>query len=267
MRKFWWMGVCAVLSACTSGGHHAQDGGTDESTAPESSSDAASAGDGDGHMPKPGDEHAVCERYIDCARVATPTGVTPLIATYGSEGSCWTLPGVTPADCAAECEAGRKVLQMSSPSAACGECAKDADCGGNLCVDFACVPAGTCTCPDGDPSCQIDNGQIDFGDTGCGDGLCPGEACGEGASACAEGTVCAAYKGGPKVCSIPCMDDEICSRIGLVCSPERDSQGRGLCVEFRCKEHADCASGACLPDGTCGCRGDTDCVNGGVCSH
>src|SRR5688500_4595490 len=51
--------------------------------------------DGDGQdAPAP---REACAKYIECARGATPTSVTPLIATYGAEGSCWDLPGVSEA--------------------------------------------------------------------------------------------------------------------------------------------------------------------------
>jgi hypothetical protein len=63
------------------------------------------------------------------------------------------------------------------------------------------------------------------------------------------------------------MDDEICANLGQVCSPERDSQGRGLCITLKCEKHSDCTSGACLADGSCGSREDLAGNNGAQCTR
>lgn len=71
----------------------------------------------------------VCEDYIDCAMEAMPETIATLIATYGPEGSCWSLPGVTEEDCWTECTAQLANLRAAYPDAeACWECPSDAEC-------------------------------------------------------------------------------------------------------------------------------------------
>ena len=251
----WLVGsLCACLFACGGGGNGSADGGVRHG----GDGDAGIDGGAPHEDPQTDDPHAACDHYIDCAREATPTSVTPLIATYGAEGSCWTLPSVKPEDCAAECAAARKVLLAANPSEACGDCTKDSECGEGICVDFACTTIGQCTCRPEYPDC--DYGELSPVD--CGDGLCAGEACSESSECSSEQKlVCASYKGAPKSCMEVCTDSDACSAFDEECSEERDAMGRGLCVPKKCKSHVECGGNrACNPDGTCGCRDEGGCL-------
>lgn len=71
----------------------------------------------------------VCEDYIECAMEATPETIATVIATYGPEGSCWSLPGVTEEDCWTECAA--QMLDQSHAHRsviACWSCEDDTEC-------------------------------------------------------------------------------------------------------------------------------------------
>jgi hypothetical protein len=243
--------LCLALSACTSGdGHGSVDAGGGSSE-PERD---ATVRETDPVMDEAASAHARCERYITCAREAIPTGITPLIATYGSEGSCWELPGVKAEDCASECDAGREALFQSYEIAACGDCVKHSDCESGVCLENKCALPGVCMCPEGDPDCDPGHSPPS------------GRPCGSGEE-CSSGLVCASYQGSEKTCMKACKEDGECFT-GLGCSPERDSEGRGLCITPRCTEHADCGQGnACRRDGTCGCRDDRGCRNYAVCQH
>ncbi|HWB77209.1 MAG TPA: hypothetical protein VG755_19720 [Nannocystaceae bacterium] len=58
-----------------------------------------------------------------------PEVIASIIATYGAEGSCWMLPGVTEADCWTECDAQMSNLRDANPEIeSCWECTSDAEC-------------------------------------------------------------------------------------------------------------------------------------------
>ncbi|HWB79185.1 MAG TPA: hypothetical protein VG755_29695 [Nannocystaceae bacterium] len=71
----------------------------------------------------------VCEQFIECAMEVMPETIATIIATYGPEGSCWSLPGVTEEDCWTECSAQLLNTAEGYPeAAACWACEQDADC-------------------------------------------------------------------------------------------------------------------------------------------
>ena len=82
----------------------------------------------------------VCARYIECARKATPQGVTAVISAYGEMGGCWELAGVREEDCWLECEAQMSLLNDAFPEVAeCYPCQSNADCTSEthpVCVEF-----------------------------------------------------------------------------------------------------------------------------------
>jgi Cys-rich repeat protein len=195
-----------------------------------------------------------------------PTGVTPIIAVYGSEGSCWDLPGVSEADCQAECRANRRAAFDAFPNQdICADCTRDADCGagqyckGNTCAASECDADGDCAeglfcrthrcvapgvCAP--PTCTMVGDEQICGMVGL-HGSCLDS------TRCGEGMVCGAYEGA-KRCTTVCRQS---CREGL-CSDARDAEGRGLCLE--CKTDAHCSTGGpCRSDGRCGCFEDTDC--------
>jgi hypothetical protein len=272
MRTAWLLLSLSLCAGCVSGdGDSSEDDDSGRDDEGEESVDDDPAGDGDAVS---GGEHPECERYIDCAREATPGAVTPLIAVYGEEGQCWSLPGASEADCENECKAGREALRKTSPTAACGDCARDEDCDGenSVCENFACIALGMCACPPGEPCDTGDTSDIfqSFPQSNCGRGLCPGYSC-AATSECEPGLGCASYKGAPKVCTILCERTSDCYLVqNFVCSPERDSEGRGLCVaktDVKCKADADCSTNVCRPDGSCGCTDDDACLGGAVCTR
>jgi hypothetical protein len=88
-----------------------------------------------------------CADFIACDMDVTPQVLTTIIATYGEEGTCWKLPGVTEANCWAECEALLAELQKTYPnSEACWECTSDDDCTDATphCVVGTCTAAEPC---------------------------------------------------------------------------------------------------------------------------
>lgn len=71
----------------------------------------------------------ICEQYIDCVEAATPEIFTGIKATYGSAGTCWTLPGISESDCHTECRAMlRAVTEVFPDVEECFECIDDSDC-------------------------------------------------------------------------------------------------------------------------------------------
>lgn len=102
--------------------------GTDASTesppadASSSSSDAPSgSGDGPGEV-----DLGPCEDLAACA-AAADTPVTPLIALYGEDGTCWAEFGQEA--CWLDCRAQKKAFsEISGSDPACRECQTDDDC-------------------------------------------------------------------------------------------------------------------------------------------
>jgi len=93
-----------------------------------------------------------CAHFIACVMDATPATQTATIATYGEEGICWDLPGVTEVDCWAECEALLAEMKKAYPDAeACWDCASDDECSdpAPYCFEGTCIagePCEQCEC-------------------------------------------------------------------------------------------------------------------------
>ena len=55
--------------------------------------------------------------------------LTAAISTYGAQGTCWDLPGVTHEDCGTECRANMQLLEQALPEVeACWACRDFQDC-------------------------------------------------------------------------------------------------------------------------------------------
>jgi len=94
-----------------------------------SSSSTSSTGNAETSSSGGGPDLGVCDVYINCMMELHPETIATTIATYGSEGSCWSLPGVTEEDCWTECEAQRMEMVESHPDVtSCWACDNDADC-------------------------------------------------------------------------------------------------------------------------------------------
>ncbi len=71
----------------------------------------------------------ICRQLIECARAIGAGGVTTLIATYGEDGTCWTMSGVKRSDCWAECRATMEPYRIANPDEpACRECTEASEC-------------------------------------------------------------------------------------------------------------------------------------------
>jgi hypothetical protein len=149
--------VCAVAAmSCNegSGPDQSPTTGTVSSTTGSTGAEA-STGDASGTSPDGTDtagtdtagttpDLGICASYIECVMDVAPEIITNVIATYGEEGACWSLPGVAEEDCWTECTALMETLREAFPdSAACWECQSDEDCGdAESCfpVDHSCQP-------------------------------------------------------------------------------------------------------------------------------
>lgn len=99
-----------VEPTSSTGVQEGQEGTVDDSgTAPDGTGTA-------GVVPNLG----VCADYIECVMEATPETLTAAIATYGEEGACWSLPGVTEQDCWVECTALLEILREAFPDCEAG---------------------------------------------------------------------------------------------------------------------------------------------------
>ena len=136
------------LLACSSCG---DDGGGGDGTS--TTLGTTTAGDGDGDGDGDGGDHAECDEFLECVKEATPEAQTGYIASYGPEGTCWDLPGVTEEDCNAECAALLGEFAELYPDVeACWECENASDCADQgaeeFCEEHMCTadgPARTCT--------------------------------------------------------------------------------------------------------------------------
>lgn len=84
-----------------------------------------------------------CEALIECTKTVSPEATSSTIAAYGPEGSCFDIPGVTPEDCAAECDALRAGLALINPDVA--ECAPLGCNDGVLGLDEVCDSTAGCS--------------------------------------------------------------------------------------------------------------------------
>lgn len=159
-------------------------GGTSESgSSSTTGSTGSSGGDVTGGTPDLGP----CGLFIECVRETTPEGISSAIATYGEEGTCWQLPGVTEDDCWTECAALLQALQDAYPNEeACWDC-----------DDGECVRPGTCTIDASDDACTTCNKQ----------NCCDEIAACQGSAACSCLLECSATKPledcyGPAECNV-----------------------------------------------------------------
>jgi hypothetical protein len=188
---------------------------------------ASDTGDSDtGDSDTGGTSSAACEALIACIEIVSPEAITSTIVAYGSDGTCFDLPGVTPEDCALECDALRANLAMINPDVA--ECAAP-DCNdGVLGLEELCdsTPGCSATCTfssGGEVECNLLN------QTGCEDdescwlsitgevvvchnqtvwmpGSNVGDSCSELGSACEDFSVCTNHPtcGGAPCCLATC---------------------------------------------------------------
>jgi hypothetical protein len=134
---------CLLLIACGDGGGDTTSEIGDASSASDTGRPTSSGDVGGGtHTDGPGDgadddaasggqqpDLGPCAQYIECVMEAMPVAITTAIATYGEEGTCWSLPGVTAENCWTECVAQQQAVREAYPeAAACWECQSDDDC-------------------------------------------------------------------------------------------------------------------------------------------
>lgn len=86
-----------------------------------------------------------CESLVDCATAAN-TPVTPLVAIYGPNGTCWEE--FTQEQCWQDCRAQKAALApVANNAAACLECIDNDDCvfdpSKSICFESACVAETT----------------------------------------------------------------------------------------------------------------------------
>jgi hypothetical protein len=221
---------------------------------PSGSSDASDGGSGDVGDSDTGDSDTgdasvpECEALIDCITIVSPEAISSTTAAYGPEGSCFDIPGVTPEDCAAECDALRADLAEINPDVA--ECAP-LDCNdGVLNLEELCDSTSGCsaTCtftlsnlvcnPLNQTGCENDNWPLCWmlfaGDPGfnCYNGFVSnpqsnvGDTCGNPDGTCADLSMCLNHPacGGSPCCvevcySGPTEDDFGACAGGIECVP------------------------------------------------
>ncbi len=163
--------IIAATAACGGGSANGgETGSADASASGSSSTSAANDGSTTNASAAPTDgsdgggppELGICADLLECVMAATPEVIAGTIATYGEEGSCWSLPGVTEENCWTECQALLETLRDAFPDLAeCWECQGDEDCPeASSCypVDHVCVPwecQGPEDCPAEEPYCLI----------------------------------------------------------------------------------------------------------------
>ena len=86
---------------------------------------------------------AICEQYIACSAALTPAALAPVLAAYGSEGSCWGSLGA--AQCESACRSGLTSLRLlpGGDNEACAQCNATLPCSDPelpACVDGECIP-------------------------------------------------------------------------------------------------------------------------------
>ncbi|MCH9687402.1 MAG: hypothetical protein K0V04_38565 [Deltaproteobacteria bacterium] len=85
----------------------------------------------------------VCERLIACATALGTVPLSPLVESYGPQGSCWSTFEV--AVCSQDCRSALLPLSAMDPGlAACLECEQDDNCeyisADNACYQGRCLP-------------------------------------------------------------------------------------------------------------------------------
>jgi hypothetical protein len=210
------IGFTVTLIACgTSSGQSDTDGLGTESDG-EGNDNVTGDGDGDAGDGD-GDENSSpsCEALIECVKAVTPEATSSTIAAYGPEGTCFDIPGITPEDCWAECDALRESLSEAYPDAPeCGppscnngtlepneECDSTSGCSATctfLSPGLECNPVNNAGCPDDQKCVPWEN--VTF----CVDKLGPlgrGESC--GGPDCADGLLCEWCDDSQDYCCIP----------------------------------------------------------------
>lgn len=160
-------------------------GASDDMTASASGSTGLDTSESGGTTAGPPDL-GPCEDYIACSMQETPEGIASIIATYGSEGSCWSLPGVSPEDCWTECTSKMAALaEQNREAAACWACDDDSNCSepAPSCEPWAheCVSADAVGhCDDVSYTSTCDEGPASYVARTCSDspGHCPAGALG-----------------------------------------------------------------------------------------
>lgn len=158
MQRTTWM-ILALTSALSCGGTSGDSGGGGEDglTLTGADSTTGSATDTGGQDIGP------CADLIECSAAAGTGGTSGLIATYGAEGECYDLPGVTPQDCWADCVALLDDFAMLYPDVL--ECIDGTTTAGEGCGD----QPGTgvySDCTDGLSSCTADGFGVTNPDSG-----------------------------------------------------------------------------------------------------
>ncbi len=172
-----------------------------------------------------------CVRHSDCRNPAVP---------FCEPTSNRCVECLTGVDCR---DPARPVCDPSTNS--CVRCVLDSQCpAGNVCTNNACVPG--CSANQACPAGQVCSGAGQcvqcLNDTHCG-GATP--RCDTQSSRCV-----ACLPGATDNCPVGqyCRNDFVCER--------------------GCKAGADCPSGVCLPNHSCGgCTADSQCAAGNVCSN
>ncbi|PCC73630.1 hypothetical protein SAMN02745121_07379 [Nannocystis exedens] len=107
----------------------------------------------------------VCQRYIQCVSLTTPTGLPDAQAGFGADSACWSG---SPADaelCIQACQTAlAQAHQLFPEEDACDECLSDGECdqaAGETCIDGGCTPP----CGDG----KVGPGEVCDGQSGCDD--------------------------------------------------------------------------------------------------
>lgn len=156
--------------------------GTSATTGADASS-TANTGDSD---PTGGDAtHEVCEDYLACVGAVAPEALPDALATYGTNGTCWTGSASQIELCLETCRTGKEMYHDVYPdAAACAFCTTNADCdAGQLCFQGDCAMPG---CGDG----LVTDDEVCDGQEGC-DADCQGPGCGPLTNAgCGEELLC-----------------------------------------------------------------------------